>query len=153
MNIKHVGTGAVATLFTDVDNGDDYAVAQWDLCGWEHLYTIINLYDGQVEHNVDGATPEDALRNYLEHGQRALARPITLYCNGTPIERLDRPGCDTEYKVRGVPIVCTVKRGSTAFEWRVFEDGSNEGTTISVGSPAEAVLQYITEREGVVDAR
>lgn len=148
MNIELIGTGAVSQMFTDVDNGEDYAVAQWDLCGWEHLYTIINIYDGQVEHNVDGATPEEALRNYLERGQSALARPMTLYCDGTPVESLNRPGCDTEYKVRGVPIVCTVKYGSTAFEWRVSEDGSDERTTIQAGSPAEAVLQYIDMKGG-----
>ena len=143
MNIKHVGTGAEATLFTDVDTGEDYVVVQSDYCDWEHLYMVISVYDCQVVRNVDGATPEEALRNYLERGQSALARPMTLYCDGTSVERLDRPGCDTEYKVRGIPIVCIVKHGSTAFEWRVVEDGSDERATIQAGSAAEAVLQYI----------
>ena len=152
MNIELIGTGAVGTLFTDVDNGEDYVVAPWDIDGWEHLYMIVDANGAQIVRNIDGATPEEALRNYLERGQSALARPMTLYCDGTPVERLDRPGCDTEYKVRGVPIVCTVKRGATAFEWRVFEDGSDKRTTIQAGSPAEAVLEYITKKEGTHDA-
>lgn len=143
MNIKHVGTGAEATLFTDVDAGEDYMVTPCEYWGWEHLYSVISASNGQAVHNIDGATADEAFRNYLEHGQGAVAKLTTLYCNGTPVDRIRRPGCDTEYKVRGVPLVCTVKRGSTAFEWRVFEDGSDEGTTVQAGSPAEAVLQYI----------
>lgn len=143
MNIKNVGTGAEATLFTDFDAGEDYMVTPCEYWGWEHLYSVISASNGQAVHNIDGATADEAFRNYLEHGQGAVAKLTTLYCNGTPIDRIRRPGCDTEYKVRGVPIVCTVKRGSTAFEWRVFEGGSDEGTTIQAGSPAEAVLQYI----------
>lgn len=143
MNIELSGSGAVSQLFTDMDTGGDYVVAPWNYHGWEHLHMVVDIDGSQLVHNVDGATPEEALRNYLECGQGAVCRPLTLYCNGIPVEMLDRPGCDTEYKVRGVSIVCTVKRGSTAFEWRVFEDGSDGVATIQAGSPAEAVLQYI----------
>lgn len=148
MNIKNVGTGAEATLFTDIDAGEDYVVTPCEYWGWEHLYSVISASDGQAVHNIDGATPEEALRNYLERGQGAVCGLMTLYCDGTPIDRLDRPGCDTEYKVRGVPIVCTVKRGSTAFEWRVVKEGSDERATVQAGSPAEAVLQYIDMKGG-----
>lgn len=147
MNIELSGTGAISQLFTDMDTGDDYAVAPWDILGWEHLYMIVDIDRAQIMHDIDGATPEEALRNFLEHGHGAVCRLMTLYCDGTPIDRLDRPGCDTEYKVRRVPIVCTVKRGATALEWRVFEDRSDKPTTIQAGSPAEAVLQYITAKK------
>lgn len=143
MNIKHVGTGAEATLFTDIDAGEYYVVTPSEYLGWEHLYSVISASDGQVIHNIDGATAEEALRNYLEHGQGAMAQLMTVYCNGTCIDRMRRPGCDTEYKVRGIPIVWTVKRGSSSFEWRIAEDGLDGVTTIQAGSPAEAVLQYI----------
>lgn len=143
MNIKHVGTGAEATLFTDIDAGEDYVVTPCEYWGWEHLYSVISASDGQVIHNIDGATAEEALRNYLEHGQGAMAQFMTVYCNGICIDRMRRPGCDTEYKVRGVPIVFTVKKGATGFEWRVVKEGSDERVTVQAGSPAEAVLQYI----------
>lgn len=151
MNIELSGTGTVSQLFTDVDNGEDYLVTPCEYWGWEHLYSVISASDGQAVHNIDGATADEALRNYLEHGQGAIAQLMTMYCNGTCIDRIRRPGCDTEYKVRGVPIVCTVKRGSTDFEWRVFENGSDESTTVPAGSPAEAVLQYI-DMKGVRNA-
>nr|DAR59576.1 MAG TPA: hypothetical protein [Caudoviricetes sp.] len=148
MNIEHVASGSMSELFTDVDNDEDYAVAPWDIHGWEHLYIVVDIDSAQIVRDIDGATPEEALRNWLEHGQGAVCRLMTVYHNGTPIDRLDRPGCDTEYKVRGIPIVCTVKRGATPFEWRLSEDGSDKWTIIQAGSPAEAVLEYITKKEG-----
>lgn len=142
MNIELSGTGTVSQLFTDVDNGEDYLVTPCEYWGWEHLYSVISASNGQAVHNIDGATADEALRNYLEHGQWAVAQLMTVYCNGIPIDRIQRPGCDTEYKVRGVPIVFIVKKGATAFEWRVVKEGSDERVTVQAGSPAEAVLQY-----------
>lgn len=152
MNIEHVASGAMSELFTDVDNDEDYAVAPWNTHGWEHLYMIVDIDRAQIVRDIDGTTPEEALRNWLEHGQGALARLTTVYYDGTSIDRIQRPGCDTEYKVSGIPIVCTVKRGATAFEWRVSKDGSDKRTTIQAGSPAEAVHQYITAKKGAHNA-
>ena len=153
MNIKHIGTGAEATLFTDVDAGEDYAVAQSDYCDWEHLYTIINLYDGQVVRNVDGATPEEALRNYLELGDLAVAELCSWNerkdhgRESVTIDMIQRPGADKEYKARGTDAVYTVSWSGTAFKWIIFENGSEHYELVEAGTRTAAVVKHILDKE------
>lgn len=151
MGLRNVGRGATASLFTDTDTGVDYAVAPREYNGWEHLYTVVRLDNGQPMYNVDGATPGEALRAYLEHGPAAAAQLGSLHCDGKTVYAIIRPGCDTEYRVSGTASVCTVERGTGPLEWVVHENGSEAGTSIESGSAVEAVLEYSIKKKGVVD--
>lgn len=146
MRIEHVSTGVMAEMFTDMDTGRDYLVAPCPRYGWEHLYKVSDIGDCKTMRNIDGATHEEALRNYIEHGVGSICVIGMLHYKGATIDLITRPGCDTEYKVHGVPIVCTVERGSTAFEWRVFEDGADDGTAVEASSSMDAVLEYVASK-------
>lgn len=153
MNIKHVGTGAMATLFTDVDTGEDYVVVQSDSCDWEHLYTVISVYDDLVVRNVDGATPEEGLRNYLELGDLAVAMVYSWYeyqdqgRERVIIDTIQRPGADKEYKARGTDAVYTVSWAGIAFRWLIFENGSDDYALVEAGTQTAAVVKHILDKE------
>ena len=143
MDIKHVATGAMSEMFTDTDTGRDYLVAPCPRYGWEHLYKVSDIGGCRARRNIDGATHEEALRNYIEYGIRSVCVIGTLPYKGATIDLITRPGCDTQYKVRGVPGVYTVEEGRASFEWRVFEDGADDGTPVEASSSMDAVLEYV----------
>lgn len=153
MNIELSGTGAISQLFTDMDTGGDYAVAPWNPHGWEHLYMIADIDRGRIVNNVDGATPEEALRNYLELGDMAVAELHSwneLQDQGrksATIDIIQRPGTDKEYKARGVDSVYTVSWAGTAFKWIVFENGSDDYVVVEADTGTAAVVKRILDKE------
>lgn len=151
MDIKHVSNGVMAEMFTDMETRRDYLVAPCPRYGWEHLYKVSDISDCKTMRNIDGATHEEALRNYIEHGVGSICIIGMLHYKGATIDLITRPDCDTQYKVRGVPGVYTVEEGRAPFEWRVFEDGADDGTPVEASSSMDAVLEYIAskKREGL----
>lgn len=153
MNIELVGTGAEATLFTDVDTSSDYVVVPYEWYGWEHLYTITDIADDETVQGVDGATAEEALRNYLELGRASVAE-LDSWEEYRDHERfvintISRLGADKEYKVMGSQDVYTVSWAGKAFRWRVFKNNSDEYVVVKARSGQHAVVEYILDKEEV----